>query len=67
VGIGKNCTFIVDKDLSSAARAELAANNLQVDNSLRPSLQLGIDYQINKQWLLNVTAWNIDIDTRATC
>jgi len=66
IGIGINYTIVVDKDLTSAARTELAANNLEVDNSFGLSLQLGIDYQINDKWLINATAWNIDIDTEAS-
>lgn len=65
-GIGVNYIIILDEDLSHKAKTELAAKNLDVDNSIGRSFELGFDYQINEHWLVNASAWNIDFDTEAS-
>jgi outer membrane protein len=44
---------------------ELGAKNLDVDNSIGRSFELGFDYRLNEHWLINASAWNIDFDTEA--
>lgn len=65
-GIGINYIIILDEDLSRKAESELGAKNLDVDNSIGRSFELGFDYQLNEHWLINASAWNIDFDTEAS-
>ncbi len=70
-GIGINYTLILDESLSSAIKADvadggLAASNLDIDDSIGLSLQLGVDYQLDDKWLINAAVWNMDIETEAS-
>ena len=44
----------------------LGASNLDVDDSIGLSLQLGVDYQLDDKWLINEAVWNMDIETEAS-
>lgn len=63
LGVGANYTVFFDKTLMGQAQAELAANNLELDNSAGLAFHAGIDVALNRNWLLNASVWNIDIDT----
>ena len=62
-GIGLNYFLILDEDLTSGAESALGASNLNVDHSIGLAFQLGADYALNKNWLVNASIWNIDIST----
>lgn len=66
VGIGLNYTTFFDT--SSSATLDSALNG-DTDISLKDStgiaLQLGADWQFNKNWYLNAAVWKIDIETTA--
>jgi outer membrane protein len=64
-GIGLNYTVFFDEDLSSQYEA-LGATDLNLDSSWGVSGQLGADYLITDNILLNAAVWYIDIDTTAT-
>ena len=65
-GIGINYWLVLDENLSSDAKTALGASNLEVDDSIGLSLQLGMDYQLNDNWLINAAIWKIDLDTDAS-
>jgi len=44
----------------------LDADDLNLDNSWGLSAQVGVDYQIDENWSINVSARYIDIDTKAS-
>jgi len=64
-GVGVNYTTFFDEDLTSARSAQ-GFSNLELDDSWGISGQLGMDYMITDQILLNAAVWYIDIDTTAT-
>lgn len=65
-GIGVNYWLVLSEELSSDAKTALAADNLQVDDSVGLSLQLGMDYTIDRNWVVNAAIWKMDIGTEAT-
>lgn len=64
-GIGVNYTAFFDEDLSSQYEA-LGFSNLELEDSWGVAGQLGVDYLITDNVLLNAAVWYIDIDTKAT-
>ena len=64
-GIGVNYTVFFDEDLSSQYEA-LGFSNLDLESSWGVAGQLGMDYLITDNILLNAAVWYIDIDTKAT-
>lgn len=66
LGLGLNYTEFFDSDLSSGARTELGASNLDLDRSFGISYRAGVDFQLDDKWILNASVWNIDIDTDAS-
>ncbi len=64
-GIGVNYTTFFDEDLSSQYEAA-GFSNLELDDSWGVAGQLGVDYLITDNVLLNAAVWYIDIDTQAT-
>lgn len=65
-GIGINYTLILDEELSSGVESVLGASNLDVDDSVGVTFQVGMDYEINDKWLINASVWNMDIETEAS-
>lgn len=70
VGAGLNYTLIFDEDLTSDADAAFAGlgltgGKMSLDDSLGVSFQLGADYHLNDNWLINASARWIDIDSEA--
>lgn len=66
VGAGINYTVFFSESLSGPAKSALGASNLELDDSIGLALQAGIDWQLNERWFVNVSVWNMDIDTDAT-
>ena len=64
-GIGLNYTMFFDEDLSSNRKAQ-GFSNMKLKDSVGLAGQLGMDYMINDNFLINAAVWYVDIDTKAT-
>ena len=64
VGLGLNYTAFFDEKFSSDRKAQ-SFSNLKLDNSWGVALQVGVDYKLDDNWLINASARYIDIDTEA--
>ena len=64
-GAGINYTMFFDEDLSSA-RKQQGFSNLKLQDSVGLAGQLGMDYMLTDNLLVNASVWYIDIDTKAT-
>ncbi|WP_414154692.1 OmpW/AlkL family protein [Pseudomonas sp. BNK-43-a] len=64
-GIGINYTLFFDEDLSSA-RKQQGFSNMKVQDSIGLAGQLGMDYMLTDNLLVNAAVWYVDIDTKAT-
>lgn len=66
VGIGFNYTVFfsedVDKDLESVIGGR---GDLDLDDSFGFAAQIGLDYALDNNWVLNASVWYLDIDTEA--
>ncbi|QUN04735.1 outer membrane protein OmpW [Shewanella yunxiaonensis] len=62
VGAGVNYTMFFDNDFTAGAK-ELGLDNLSLSNSWGLAAQVGLDYQINKDWLVNASIWYAKINT----
>ena len=65
VGIGVNYTVFFSEDVDSDLEAILGKGDLDIDDSIGLAAQVGFDYAIDENWLLNASVWYIDIDTDA--
>jgi outer membrane protein len=65
VGAGLNYTLFFDDSLTSRQKAN-GFSNLDLDNSVGLAFQVGADYMLTDNILLNAAVWYIDIDTTAT-
>ncbi|MGJ7515507.1 OmpW/AlkL family protein [Pseudomonas baetica] len=65
VGAGINYTWMYDEHLSSEARAN-GFSNFKTENSWGMAWQVGADYMLTDNILVNAQLRYIDIDTRAT-
>lgn len=61
VGAGLNATLFFDEKTTGA----LAGSDLSLDESFGAAAQLGVDFALSGDWMLNVDARWIDIDTDA--
>ncbi|WP_285164857.1 outer membrane protein OmpW [Shewanella goraebulensis] len=61
VGVGVNFTNFYDNEITNETSLEL--NNLSLSNSWGLAAQVGIDYQVNQNWLVNASVWYADIST----
>jgi outer membrane protein len=64
-GVGVNYTIFFDEDSSGQFDAIAGKNNISLEDSWGLSLQVGADYHINENWLVNAAVWNLDIQTTA--
>lgn len=65
-GIGVNFTRFFDDDLEQEFRnLGLGFNDIDLKNSWGVAFQLGADYEVTPEWLVNVGLRYIDIDTDA--
>jgi outer membrane protein len=65
VGAGLNYTIFFDEEFEAAPKS-LGLSNLELDGSFGYSVQIGADYEIDKNWSVNVSARYIDINTDVT-
>lgn len=64
LGAGINYTVFFDEEFTSA-NSDAGFSELELDNSLGLAAQVGVDYMLNQNWLLNASIRWIDIDTEA--
>ena len=64
-GIGINYTLFFDEDLSGA-RKDQGFSNIKLQDSVGLAGQLGMDYMLTDNLLVNAAVWYVDIDTKAT-
>ena len=64
-GIGINYTLFFDEDLTSE-RKQQGFSNLELQDSVGISGQLGMDYMLTDNLLINASVWYVDIDTKAS-
>lgn len=73
VGIGVNyTTFFSSKttqNLNDAVAAvtglTVTSTSMKLDDSFGVAFEAGVDFKFNKNWLLNVSVWKANIDTKA--
>ncbi|SIS03564.1 outer membrane protein [Aquipseudomonas alcaligenes] len=65
VGLGINYTIFFDEELSSRQK-DNGFSNLELDDSWGLAYQIGMDYMLSDNLLLNAQVRYIDIDTEAT-
>lgn len=65
VGAGINYTLFFDESTDGEIEA-VGFDDLELDDSVGPAVQIGADYELGNGWLLNLDARYIDIDTEAT-
>jgi outer membrane protein len=63
MGIGVNYTMFYDNDFNQTGR-DAGLSNLSVKNSWGLAGQVGLDYQLTPDWMLNASVWYMDIDTK---
>ena len=63
--VGINYTLFFDEDLSSA-RKQQGFSNLKLQDSVGIAGQLGMDYMLTENLLVNASVWYVDIDTKAS-
>ncbi len=66
VGLGLNYTTFFDEGVSGAAQSALGASNFNLDDSFGLAAEVGIDWHINRNWLLNASVWRVQIETDAS-
>ncbi|AYN26196.1 outer membrane protein W [Buttiauxella ferragutiae ATCC 51602] len=62
VGVGINYTTFFDADFNQTGK-DAGLSDLSVKDSWGVAGQVGLDYMINENWLLNMSVWYMDIDT----
>ena len=62
VGVGVNYTNFFDNDFTPGAKA-LGLNNLSLTHSWGLAGQVGVDYKVDKKWLVNASVWYAKIST----
>ena len=60
VGVGLNYTIFFDEDLT------LTDGSMKLDDSFGLAFELGCDFELSDNLVLNAAIWTIDIDTTAT-
>ncbi len=61
IGAGVNFTNFFDNEFTNDLDGALT--DLSLSNSWGLAAQVGIDYQVNKNWLVNASVWYAQIDT----
>lgn len=62
VGAGINYTTFFSEDFNDTGKGA-GLSNLSVDDSWGVALQAGVDYNIDKNWMVNTSVWWMNIDT----
>ncbi|HDZ8010942.1 TPA: outer membrane protein OmpW [Citrobacter amalonaticus] len=64
VGVGVNYTTFFNTDVNKKGK-ETGISDLSLKDSWGAAGQVGMDYLINRDWLINMSVWYMDIDTTA--
>jgi outer membrane protein len=64
VGVGVNYTYFFDTNTKGALKD--AGGKLDLDNSWGLAGEIGLDYELQDNWLISGQVWYMDIDTDAT-
>lgn len=64
VGAGVNYTTFWGEKFNGTGK-ETGLSNLSLKDSWGLAGQVGLDYLINRDWLINASVWYMDIDTKA--
>ncbi|WP_455424669.1 outer membrane protein OmpW [Dryocola sp. LX212] len=62
IGAGINYTTFFDTDFNQTGK-DAGLTDLSVKDSWGAAGQVGLDYMVNDDWLLNMSVWYMDIDT----
>lgn len=62
IGAGINYTTFFNEDFNDTGKAA-GLSDLSLKDSWGAAGQIGLDYLINRDWLLNMSVWYMDIDT----
>lgn len=62
VGAGINYTTFYDTDFNQTGR-DAGLSDLSVKDSWGVAGQVGLDYEIDQDWMLNMSVWYMDIET----
>ncbi|TNV22664.1 outer membrane protein OmpW [Buttiauxella sp. B2] len=62
IGAGINYTTFFDADFNQTGK-DAGLTDLSVKDSWGAAGQVGVDYMVNDNWLLNMSVWYMDIDT----
>ncbi|HCO59238.1 MAG TPA: outer membrane protein OmpW [Porticoccaceae bacterium] len=66
VGIGINYTVFFSEGVDSDLEGVLGSDaDLDLDDSFGLAAQIGVDYALDDNWVLNASVWYLDIDTEA--
>lgn len=65
VGAGINYTMFFNTKFNDTGKGA-GLSNLSVKNSWGAAGQVGMDYMLDKNWMLNMSVWYIDIDTKVS-
>lgn len=63
VGVGINYTTFFDNKFNDTGRAA-GLSNLHLKDSWGYAAQIGTDYQLTENWMLNASVWYMDIKTK---
>lgn len=62
VGAGINYTTFFDTDFNQTGR-DAGLSDLSVKDSWGVAGQVGLDYELDQNWMVNMSVWYMDIDT----
>lgn len=62
LGAGVNYTTFFSEDFNSTGKGA-GLSDLSLDDSWGVALQAGLDYNINKNWMINTSVWWMNIET----
>ena len=62
IGAGINYTMFFDENFNDTGQSA-GLSDLSLKNSWGAAGQVGVDYLINRNWLINASVWYMDIDT----
>lgn len=65
VGVGVNYTTFFDEKFNSTGSSS-GLSNLSLKDSWGVAGQAGVDYLINRDWLINMSVWYMDIGTKVS-
>jgi len=66
IGAGVNYTTFFDEKFNDNGK-ENGLSDLSLKDSWGAAGQVGLDYLVNRDWLLNMSVWYMDLDTYVRC